>query len=62
MGDLGRFTGLAVLQFFGMPVVDLVIGYGQGPGEVLLDKDACNRASRGGEALSRGETAFRGLA
>lgn len=44
----------------GMPVVDQFIGYGQGPGEVLWDVAAMERAAAGGAALARGETAFSG--
>lgn len=46
--------------FLGMPVVDQVMGYAQGPGEVLDDPAACRRATEGGAALARGETAYRG--
>ncbi len=46
--------------FLGMPVVDQFIGYAQGPGEVLDDEAACARARAGGEAIARGETAYRG--
>lgn len=52
-------VGLTFL-FLGMPLVDQVLGYGQGPGEVLDDEAACRRAREGGEALGRGETGYRG--
>lgn len=48
-------------KFLGMPVVDHVIGYGQGPGEVFFDETACRRAEEGGAAMARGEKNFRGL-
>lgn len=46
--------------FLGMPVVEQLVGYGQGPGEVLDDEAACRRARKAGGALARGETAYRG--
>ena len=52
---------LALLPLFaGMPVVDQFIGFGQGPGEVLDDTAACDRALAAGAALAQGETAYRG--
>ncbi len=46
--------------FLGMPVVDQFVGHAQGPGEVLDDPGACERALAAGRALARGETAYRG--
>lgn len=48
--------------FLGMPVVDQFVGYAQGPGEVLDDRAACERAVKGGAALAGGETGYRGRA
>ena len=47
-------------RFLGMPVVDHVVGHGQGPGEIFYDEQACVRAVEGGAGLARGETKFRG--
>jgi len=47
-------------RFLGMPVLDHVVGHGQGPGEVFYDEKACIRAVEGGAGLARGETEFRG--
>jgi len=47
-------------HFLGMPLVDQFVGYAQGPGEVLDDKAACDRAREGGRALGRGDATYRG--
>ncbi|MBI5444196.1 MAG: NAD(P)H-dependent oxidoreductase, partial [Deltaproteobacteria bacterium] len=49
-----------VFLFLGMPVVDQFVGYGQGPGEILLAPAALERAEEAGAALGRGEARFRG--
>lgn len=52
-----------VMIFFlslGMPIIDRFTGYGQGPGEVFYDVEACERALKSGAAMAMGETAFRG--
>jgi Zn-finger nucleic acid-binding protein len=49
-----------LFRFLGMPVIDHVVGYGQGPGEVFYDEKACSRAYSGGAAIARGECGFRG--
>jgi multimeric flavodoxin WrbA len=46
----------------GMPIVDQFVAYGQGPGEIFYDEKACHRARESGEALARGDTAYRGEA
>ncbi len=46
--------------FLGMPVVDQFVGHAQGPGEILDDPSACERALAAGRALGRGETGYRG--
>ena len=46
--------------FSGIQLIDRVVGYGQGPGEVFYDEKACLRALESGAAMARGETAFRG--
>jgi multimeric flavodoxin WrbA len=60
------FDGLARPQvslfflFAGMPVIDQIVGFGQGPGEVFYHEEACQGALKGGEAMARGETEFQG--
>ena len=49
-----------VFLSLGMPVVDQFLGYGQGPGEVLGEEPALNRATAAGAALASGDVAFRG--
>lgn len=44
----------------GMPVVDQFIGLAQGPGEVVFQPQALDRALRAGAALGRGEAAYLG--
>ena len=46
--------------FSGIRLIDRVVGYGQGPGEVFFDEKACPRALESGAAMARGETEFRG--
>lgn len=46
--------------FLGMPIVDQFVGYAQGPGEILDDVSACERATARGRALGRGEVAYLG--
>ena len=48
------------LLFLGMPIVDQFTGYGQGPGEVLDDTAACERAREAGAALASGDHTYRG--
>jgi multimeric flavodoxin WrbA len=52
-------TALFLLTL-GLPVVDQFIGYGQGPGEVLFDEAAWERAMLAGRALGRGNFDYRG--
>ncbi|PLX44402.1 MAG: hypothetical protein C0609_05685 [Deltaproteobacteria bacterium] len=44
----------------GMLPVDRFVGYGQGPGEILYDDAAMDRAYAGGAALAKGERNFIG--
>ncbi|PLX41689.1 MAG: hypothetical protein C0608_04850 [Deltaproteobacteria bacterium] len=44
----------------GMAPVDRFVGYGQGPGEILYDDAAMDRAYDGGVALAKGEKNFIG--
>jgi multimeric flavodoxin WrbA len=44
----------------GMPLVDQFMGYGQGPGEVLFESEACKRALNSGKAMATGEPVYRG--
>lgn len=46
--------------FLGMRIIDQFVGYGQGPGEVFDDREACKRAFEDGKTLAMGETVFRG--
>jgi multimeric flavodoxin WrbA len=46
--------------FTGMKVVDQFVGHAQGPGEILYDEGAIERAKRGGRALAAGESAYLG--
>jgi len=53
--ELSRF-----FLFLDVALVDRFIGYAQGPGEVLDDTAALERARRAGEALARGERQWLG--
>jgi multimeric flavodoxin WrbA len=60
VGGMPGWEGWApgqVLSFFlslRIPVIDQFSGYGQGPGEILYDKKACDRALKGGLAMAKG--------
>ena len=66
VGGMPGWEGWAlpqVVSFFlslRMPLVDRFMGYGQGPGEIFYDTQACRRALMVGRALAMGEKGFIG--
>lgn len=49
-----------LLRSLGLKVIDQFMGYGQGPGEVLLTPEVCGQAQRAGRALAQGGAEYIG--